>query len=120
MFELVIMASGNREQNIQTIIMLTEIIEIDREQCYPYWPDYGTIDSLESGDLSILARSKVVKEDYQISTFLLRRKGVSYTCTYTEKVERVFLTIFSYIYLLRILIQYNYMYFPLNYRFLTI
>ena len=74
---MVITVCGNREQSIQTIIMLTEIIEREREQCYPYWPDYGTIDSLQSGDVSILARSKLVKEDYQISTFLLRRKGVS-------------------------------------------
>ena len=97
-FELIMMVSCNREQNIQTIIMLTEIIERDREQCYPYWPDYGTIDSLESGDISILARSKLVKEDYQISTFLLRRKGVSYTVYLI--VTWVFLTNFSCTYLL--------------------
>ncbi|KAI6645950.1 Mucin-like protein [Oopsacas minuta] len=64
------------EQNVGTIIMLTEIIEQGREQCFPYWPDYDTINSLVSGEIVILARSKLVKEDYQICTFILRHRGI--------------------------------------------
>ena len=67
-----------REHNVETIIMLTEIIEQGKEQCYPYWPEYNIIDSLKSENILIVARDKLVREDYQVSKFILKHKGVSY------------------------------------------
>ena len=63
---------------METIITLTEIIEHGTEQCYPYWPEYNVIDSLKSGNILIVARDKLVKEDYQVSKFILKHRGVSY------------------------------------------
>ena len=62
--------------------MLTEMVERDREKCIPYWPDKDIMLSIRSGEIDIISKKKIVREDYQIEEFILKHINVSYSSMY--------------------------------------
>lgn len=58
--------------------MLTEMTERGRDQCIPYWPDKEILPSMRCGEIEIVAKSKMVYDDYQVANFILKRSHVSF------------------------------------------
>ncbi|XP_053398122.1 receptor-type tyrosine-protein phosphatase O-like [Mercenaria mercenaria] len=60
------------EQNVDTIVMLTKLVEKGRQKCDKYWPDRG--EPLFYGDLIVSLQSESNLSDYIIKLFEVKMK----------------------------------------------